>query len=389
MIWSRLAGHLGVDPASFRGRSGVVDAGSIRADPGSIRGRQVKRNKYFKAGVSGNLFERILGRELDPPVVPKGDEFAGDDAHAALSDADELGGGEDVIIARVLDVFQRVKLSNDRKLSKQQLGKVLRVLDSEKFSEDRGASRWDHHRTEVERSAEGVRGLCAASPKLRSGACTHATPRRAWRLTTRRWPVSRPSTRRSAPPLPHLRSDGQAPRRRRWSRLRFFGVAWPSPPAAGVVGASASVVEHAPRLARRRRRLGGDSVADTPGPAPMCMDVFMPSEVCMERCPDVGLAPRIGAMLVTDIAGNGCVLEGESGVGWCLLCRSSEPELESCPKIVARAGVRGPSSHRPAESGQLGSRGPELTIGRIWADLADCRRWPDFGHNWFKLWPEA
>jgi len=100
---------------------------------------EVKSNKFFKAGVSGNIFNRIVGRELEPPVVPAGEEYPTEEeleGKLTLSDADELGGAEDAIIARVLDVFRKVKLSGDGRLSKQQLGKVLKVLDDETFNSE-------------------------------------------------------------------------------------------------------------------------------------------------------------------------------------------------------------------------------------------------------------
>jgi len=38
------------------------------------------------------LFNRIMGRELDPPVIPQGETYCDpDDAPATLSDAGELG----------------------------------------------------------------------------------------------------------------------------------------------------------------------------------------------------------------------------------------------------------------------------------------------------------
>merc|ERR550537_180457 len=36
----------------------------------------IKSNKYFKVGVSGDLFSKIIGREIEAPVVPGGDTYS-------------------------------------------------------------------------------------------------------------------------------------------------------------------------------------------------------------------------------------------------------------------------------------------------------------------------
>jgi len=53
----------------------------------------VKNAEYFKQGHSGtSLFDKIMGRELDPPVVPKGETYCDpDEIEVQLSDGDELG----------------------------------------------------------------------------------------------------------------------------------------------------------------------------------------------------------------------------------------------------------------------------------------------------------
>jgi len=60
--------------------------------------QEVKDHKFFKAGVSGSLFSKILGRELEPPVAPDGEHYSNEKALAekiTLSDADDLGGTRD------------------------------------------------------------------------------------------------------------------------------------------------------------------------------------------------------------------------------------------------------------------------------------------------------
>merc|ERR1711972_952187 len=36
----------------------------------------IKSNKYFKQGVSGDLFSKLIGRDLDAPVVPLGEHYS-------------------------------------------------------------------------------------------------------------------------------------------------------------------------------------------------------------------------------------------------------------------------------------------------------------------------
>jgi len=53
----------------------------------------VRAAEFFKVGGSSTeLFNKIMGRELDPPVLPQGETYCDpDDAPATLSDAEELG----------------------------------------------------------------------------------------------------------------------------------------------------------------------------------------------------------------------------------------------------------------------------------------------------------
>eukprot|EP00933_Yihiella_yeosuensis_P072310 TRINITY_DN8066_c0_g1_i1.p1 TRINITY_DN8066_c0_g1~~TRINITY_DN8066_c0_g1_i1.p1 ORF type:complete len:958 (-),score=231.63 TRINITY_DN8066_c0_g1_i1:233-2836(-) len=53
----------------------------------------VKGAEYFKQGHTGSsLFDKIMGRELDPPVVPQGETYCNpEDVEVVLSDGDELG----------------------------------------------------------------------------------------------------------------------------------------------------------------------------------------------------------------------------------------------------------------------------------------------------------
>merc|ERR1712190_454850 len=52
----------------------------------------IKGNKYFKGGVAGNLFNKILGRELEAPIVPEEATYSDERSltRVTLSDSEEL-----------------------------------------------------------------------------------------------------------------------------------------------------------------------------------------------------------------------------------------------------------------------------------------------------------
>jgi len=68
-----------------------------RLGAGINRFEDVRNATYFKVGLNGsNLFNKIMGRELEPPVVPKGEVYCANDEvqavqAAGLSDEGELG----------------------------------------------------------------------------------------------------------------------------------------------------------------------------------------------------------------------------------------------------------------------------------------------------------
>jgi len=55
---------------------------------------EIKAMKFFKAGVSGNLFTKLMGRTLQPPAVPPCEQYTPTAAlhRCSLSDAEELDG---------------------------------------------------------------------------------------------------------------------------------------------------------------------------------------------------------------------------------------------------------------------------------------------------------
>uniref|UniRef100_A0A7S4R4M7 cGMP-dependent protein kinase n=1 Tax=Alexandrium monilatum TaxID=311494 RepID=A0A7S4R4M7_9DINO len=87
-------------PARYRDQNGrALMQGLMCRQPkkrlgSGIHGYEDVRNaEFFKAGHSGSsLFNKIMGRELDPPVVPKGETYGNpEDLQIPLSDNDELG----------------------------------------------------------------------------------------------------------------------------------------------------------------------------------------------------------------------------------------------------------------------------------------------------------
>jgi len=58
---------------------------------------EIKGNKFFQGGMSGHLFDKLLGREIDPPVCPPAEMYSeeGRVETVTLSDSELLGDDED------------------------------------------------------------------------------------------------------------------------------------------------------------------------------------------------------------------------------------------------------------------------------------------------------
>lgn len=100
----------------------------------------VKAHKFFRSGVSGDLFGKIAGRELSAPLLPEGEEY-GDEGglyeQTTLSDAEELGVDEPVDMGcRLMATFRRFDVKGDGRVDRCELGEVLRTLDAETFTDE-------------------------------------------------------------------------------------------------------------------------------------------------------------------------------------------------------------------------------------------------------------
>jgi len=122
--------------------------GMLRKEPDSRLGMgmggwdDVKNHKFFKIGMTGSLFNKIVGRELTPPHVP-GDEHYSDETElntkVTLSDAEELATPDahaDALQGKVSHIFRKFDINNDGRIECWELTEVLRSLDEETFSDD-------------------------------------------------------------------------------------------------------------------------------------------------------------------------------------------------------------------------------------------------------------
>jgi cGMP-dependent protein kinase len=103
---------------------------------------EVKEHKYFKAGVTGNLFSKIVGHDIEAPVVPTQEQYSNQreltEKGVTLSDSEELGqeGDDDTVSDKVLSTYKRFDTNGDGVIDRDELKMLLQVLDSGTFSEE-------------------------------------------------------------------------------------------------------------------------------------------------------------------------------------------------------------------------------------------------------------
>merc|ERR1740139_1916555 len=92
--------------------------GFLQKDPEARLGNKAKGwaevmdHKFFKQGVSGNLFSKITGRELPAPLVPEVETYQ--DVDASMSDREELGVEEPKDFGvKLMNIFRRFDLNGD------------------------------------------------------------------------------------------------------------------------------------------------------------------------------------------------------------------------------------------------------------------------------------
>mmetsp|Transcript_63035 Transcript_63035/g.136903 ORF Transcript_63035/g.136903 Transcript_63035/m.136903 type:complete len:981 (-) Transcript_63035:99-3041(-) len=109
-----------------------------RIGSGSGGWEDIKGHKYFKVSNAGDLFSKIAGRELEPPVAPALEQYSQEsnlNATVTLSDAEELGEDDPLDVGcRVLGAFKKFDINGDGKIDRDELGKVLGSLDPEMFN---------------------------------------------------------------------------------------------------------------------------------------------------------------------------------------------------------------------------------------------------------------
>lgn len=97
--------------------------------------QEVKTAKFFKAGVSGDLFSQILGREIEPPSVPQREQYSNESTlneKISLSDSEELAESQTAQLRdQILDIFRRFDSDGNGKLDAQEMMAVLRKLNGD------------------------------------------------------------------------------------------------------------------------------------------------------------------------------------------------------------------------------------------------------------------
>jgi len=110
---------------------------ALRLGAGADGWDDVKNAKFFRTGVSRDLFVQIAGREITPPIMPETENYCDEEELnelVTLSDSEELC-PPDFERERMLKVFRKYDLDGDGKISRAELGSLLKILDPVTFNE--------------------------------------------------------------------------------------------------------------------------------------------------------------------------------------------------------------------------------------------------------------
>jgi len=97
----------------------------------------VKNAKFFRTGVSTDLFVQISGREMQPPYIPEVENYCEEselNEIVTLSDAEELT-PPDLEREKTLRIFRQFDADGDGKISRDEVGFLLKILDPSTFTE--------------------------------------------------------------------------------------------------------------------------------------------------------------------------------------------------------------------------------------------------------------
>jgi serine/threonine protein kinase len=102
---------------------------------------EIKDHKYFKVGVTGNLFSKIIGHDIEAPVVPAAEQYSNERElmeSVTLSDSEELyqTTQEDLLKDKVMQTFKKFDSNGDGKIDRSELQKLLHMLDAQTFSDE-------------------------------------------------------------------------------------------------------------------------------------------------------------------------------------------------------------------------------------------------------------
>lgn len=118
--------------------TGLLNKDPVRRLGAGINGwDDVKSAKYFRTGVSGDLFVQIAGREITPPLIPEVENYCSEEELnelVTLSDSEELS-PPNPETEHMLKIFRQFDANGDGKICRQELGALLKILDPNTFTE--------------------------------------------------------------------------------------------------------------------------------------------------------------------------------------------------------------------------------------------------------------